>query len=396
MNRIFGFRLGLLDDKILPTSAMMSRSLLLLMTVLLVLGVVGFFSYDTYNFLPSIFILEIVFLLMVFLVLKSISSQFLFFTLIAFFYVIFSFFWSVVLEGSNYFDFLKAYKAFFYIPMLSLFVGKDVFYVEHLKKLFIFLLFLFLIKYSYSLVLDFTPRMGSRPGLFVENNFELIFLILFFYLLFPFFSQKKVLLCLVLFVVFISGSRSAFLAFFSVCFFIYFRFSIKSCFALLLLSIIVIGLGITLFFERLDGGIEDIDRFRFALIFLSEVQSWPWWKFFLGAHPLTPLSPSSCEALSYYSSMYSYSGDGSCYSVILHSYVLRVIFDHGIFGFSFLLLFVWTSLNRSGYSHRQILCVISVLIISSLSVSSFNNIFVAISLAMYLGFFSYVRKEKST
>ncbi len=65
----------------------------------------------------------------------------------------------------------------------------------------------------------------------------------------------------------------------------------------------------------------------------------------------TPLLPASCADLSYYQTLFSYAGDGRCYSVILHSFIMRVIYDHGIIGFAFLIFCLFIYLDK--YSIKE-------------------------------------------
>ena len=81
--------------------------------------------------------------------------------------------------------------------------------------------------------------------------------------------------------------------------------------------------------------------------------------------------------------IYSYSGDGTCYSVILHSFLLRVIYDHGLLGFMFLMGVVAIYLNK--FSLKAKICILLIIISTALSVSSLNNVYVALALIMYIG-----------
>ncbi|WP_216073902.1 hypothetical protein, partial [Acinetobacter baumannii] len=92
--------------------------------------------------------------------------------------------------------------------------------------------------------------------------------------------------------------------------------------------------------------------------------------------PITALSPESCRSLSFYDVLFSYSGNGSCYSVILHSYFFRVIFDHGAFGLVLLFSFLAVALRKYGYSKMDVGVVIGILSASALSVSAMNSVFV--------------------
>jgi hypothetical protein len=362
-------------------------------TFILFFGVVGLMSPYKYNVAPIVLVFDLflVLFLVAFLFRSSaIPFKGALYIIITALYLLASIVIASI-RGVNPFDFLQAYKAFIYLFMISFFLGSSggIFSIEKVKIFFYALLFLFLLKYLYSRGLSLTPRMGERPGIFVENNFELIFLVLLYYLVHPVLRNKFLLFIALSFVVFISGSRSAVLSLFVVYFFVFFKRFDWRLFTLALAFIPFAYMSFSIFLSRMDGGIESIDRFRFMLFFIYEVSDWPWWKFLFGEMPITPLSKTTCEALSFYNSLYSFSGDGSCYSVILHSYFFRVIFDHGIIGLAFLSFFVIYALSVRGYAIRHPLCVLGVLFTSALSVSSFNSVFAALSLLFFIGINKY-------
>ncbi len=105
---------------------------------------------------------------------------------------------------------------------------------------------------------------------------------------------------------------------------------------------------------------------------------------FFGSAPLTPLSHETCKSLYFYNTLYSYAGDGSCYSVIFHSYFLRVIFDHGLIGLAFLSISLFWFMSSKGFAFRDYLCVLGVIYVSALSVSSFNSVFTILSVILIM------------
>lgn len=344
-------------------------------------GAVGLFSFYQYNLVsPAIF--ELAFFILALSECSKIKLESFVFLICSFGYVFGCGFFSLYVSGDNYLDFFQAFKAFIYVGMISFLVGKNIFDSKRLGAFFFILLIMFFIKYAYSRAFEFTPRMGGRPGLFAENNFELIFLILIFYFCAPMIRMRFLAFLALAVVVFLSGSRSAILALLVVYVFAFMRrFDWRFFGAAAVLGALV-SLAVWVYFSRMDGGLESIDRFQFMLVFLSEVEEWPWWKFIFGSPAITPLSVESCQKLAYYSQLFSYSGDGSCYSVILHSYIFRVIFDHGLSGLLYLIVFVWWAIRRNGGRVRDVFCVLGVLMSSALSVSSFNSVFVAMSLGI--------------
>ncbi|WP_295520340.1 hypothetical protein [uncultured Stenotrophomonas sp.] len=355
---------------------------------ILLLAFVGFLSPASYNALPAGPILEGVMAVCALLVMRVPKREAMPFLAVSAAYVTISLSLMVFYKPSNYLDFAQAYKAFIYIIPLCFFYRRDLF--DRRQALFVLKLLMvaFLLKYSYSIALNVTPRMGTRPGLFVENNFELIFLLLYFFILREDFGKRLTAWFAVLSViVLISGSRSSALALIVVFCGIYLRnLSLKTVFYLLGLAILGASAA-ALFLSRgyAAGGIESIDRFRFMMIFLYEIRNWSVFDFLFGSFPITALSNESCKALSFYEGLFSYSEDGSCYSVVLHSYFFRVIFDHGVFGLALLFYFLAFTLKRSGYARIDVAVIIGVLAASALSVSAMNSIFATLALALAFG-----------
>lgn len=365
----------------------------IIITSLVILALAGVLSPYSYNILPATAILEGALFFAALTTIKGTNKDNARVLVAAAIYVTSSLAIMALLKPANIWDFVQGYKSFFYIIPLSLFISKSKFKQSELHFILYTLLALFLLKYGYSKILHLDTRLADRPGLYTENNFELILLILIYYLSSSTLGKhSKTCFLILAFIVVISGSRSSLLALLIVYAAVFItKLDYKFLFSLVALLILG-GIAGYVFLERLGGGsIEDIDRYKFAQIFLTEIQNWNIANYLFGNLPLTPLSSSSCAALSFYHSLYSYSGDGSCYSVILHSYLLRAILDQGILGLASVILFVNYGLKRSGYSTRQRLCFIGIFITSGLSVSSLNSVYSAISLAIA---FSYPQRER--
>lgn len=341
----------------------------------------GFLSYE--NLLPVNIILEFYLIALFFTQLRRLDRNIMGFAIIAIIYLIYTFTVAVLLKENNFFDYLLAFKSFVYVFILSFFYNKKGYSSSFISDILKFLLFAFLLKYFISRVL-----MGiERPSLFLENNFELLFLILLFNLEYTLNGNKIHLFKTIalIFIFILSGSRSGILilAFF---FLInYIEFDRKIIFRILFIFLIFFAV-VVIFIARggsESGYIERIDRFNFLMEFLYNIKDWDLYRYLVGSSAITPLNPISCHNLSYYQKLFSYSGDGSCYSVILHSYILRVVYDHGLIGLSFILLFVYKAMKS--YPIKSYLTVMGVILISGLSVSSFNSIFVTFALMFYFG-----------
>ncbi len=353
----------------------------------LLVGLIGLLSPLSYNALPANALFECVLLVCAVLVAKTPKRSVIAFFVGSIFYVGCSYVLMLLFQPAHFLDFAQAYKAFFYIAPLCLFFGANVFSRASAVRLLKWLMVLFLVKYAYSIALDLTARMGSRPGLYVENNFELIFLMLMFYILRNDLGRRLVLwFAMLVAIIGLSGSRSSVLALLVLFYGVFLnRLTLRTFFymtGLLALG----GVAVAIFVLRSDGGgIEAIDRYNFMMVFVAEVSNWPLWKFLVGSMPLTPLSSYSCQSLSYYADLFSFSGDGRCYSVILHSYFLRVLFDHGILGLAFLLAFMTVALSKSGYSRNEVMVFLGIVCSSALSVSAMNSVFVSLAIALAMG-----------
>jgi len=280
-------------------------------------------------------------------------------------------------------DFLLAYKSFVYLLLMAFFVGTALFDGHRLARVTTFLVAVFLAKYGYSVALG----LADRPGVYMENNFELIMLLGLVYLAHPYLGALRhwVFAGLVV-TVLLSGSRSAALGLVCVYVFLYVRARSRT-WPFHVAGVALVGWAVlSLFSARAaqDSGVQ-LDRLVFFQTFQYEVRTWPLWEFVTGSFPLTPLSPGSCGSLSFYSVLFSKTESGVCYSVILHSFLMRAVFDHGLIGLVLLYGLLWWGLRRSGVVVRDALALLLLITLSALSVSAFNSVFAAIVLAVAMG-----------
>ena len=346
------------------------------------LAVVGVLSAGAWNVLPAESLLEGVFILTTAFCVARPNRAGRLMLVVALAYVALKTGLMVLRGNSPWLDFIQAYKAYFYLIALAFFVRRRIFSGPRLATVVMVLLSACLVKYGYSQVFG----MDSRPGVYFENNYELIMIVGLFYLAWPYLGRRRALMLGVLtLVVLLSGSRSGALALLLLFVVLIVRRS-NRFWPLHILGFGVVGVAVmTLFASRDPAGVQSIDRYNFLQIFLHEVQHWPLWEFLTGSYPITPLSPESCTALSYYDTLFSKTTPGVCYSVILHAYLMRGIFDQGVLGLGLLYVLVWMALRRSRASMRDAVLLLGILTISGTSVSAFNNVFAAIMLAVALG-----------
>lgn len=346
--------------------------------------VTGVIAYDRLNFLPAKAVYEPLIILASLLSIFRVKNRFLFFSFLSISYVFVSYVSTIYVYGDfNFFDFFISYKSFFYVILLTPFVGKKYLTRSVFDKFLVFLILCFVFKYLVSrFIFD-----NSRPGLLDENNFELLFVLLMYLL--SCFIDKRVftlkLLAIVL-IVFVSGSRSGILSLLFLIFMAYDKKLSSRGFFALVIFFFLSAMSIIVLMQRLGGGIESIDRFVFLQLFIHDVSSWSLLDYFFGNIPLTPMSFYTCNSLSFFQTLFSHKNDGTCYSVVLHSYILRMIFDHGILGLIFVFSFVYTALRTSGYNIRFCITVVGLISINGLSVSAFNSVFCFLGLLFLLVF----------
>jgi len=305
-------------------------------------------------------------------------------------YVFYALFYLIFDESINYKDFIIVFLPFFYSIILSFFAGKSFLSIQRYKKIFFYISAAFLIRYLVLVLFNIT----SRPTLFLENNFEIMFLILI-YIGYCHIENnvklKKIYTVLILTIVLLSGSRSGIVSFLVVILVlnIRFKFNIRDI-SLIFIIFLLFVLFISVFLFRTDGGLNSIDRVQFLFYFLNEINDWSFWQYLFGNPIITPLSYNTVSHFSYFHNLMSYKHDGTAYSILFHAFDLRVIFDHGIIGLFFIFYFINKILIISRYNLRERISILSLFFLNGLSVSSFGNIMGIIGLFLII----IIKKEK--
>ncbi len=292
---------------------------------------------------------------------------------------------STTIKGNHLLDFLLAYKAIFYFALLFYFEGKVVGGKRRFYQLYKWLVLFFLVKYSISILFS----LNDRPLLFRENNFELMFFALIFYLRCILFEKIKGWEIFIIVIIFLmSGSKSAIPILFLILASFYLKgLTWKKGIVFSVLGLVLLGFFSFLILSKYGmSGLGKIDRLAFLRVFLIEMFNSSSLEVLFGHMRLTPLSPSSCNLLYFYPGLFSFKGDGSCYSLILHSFLLRSIFDHGLIGTMSIFYTCYFLIIRAGYTKRVAYTFLGVMFLNSLSVSAFNSVFFALSMMMYIGF----------
>jgi hypothetical protein len=367
----------------------MSRKLLLF--IILSLGFTSLISYTEYNVAPTNVVFELFFLISACIAAKrfSLNSSLIFTISIGYFLLCYVY--ACIWGEHSSFDFILAYKTFLYLPFICLLSNKILISSHYLNLIFKVLLSLFLLKYLLWLAFS----ISSRPGVFVENNFELIFLLciaLTFHFKYRSLNKFEYLALVAIFL--LSGSRSGLLALlFALTVINVSHFDFRTVLKVFLLSIVGIAVVFVIANRMGEGGIESIDRFVFLQSFIYSISDWEVINYLFGSQPITPLADVICNRLSYYETLFSQSKPGVCYSVILHSYILRLLFDHGLLGLIFVFVSLWLILGASNVDGRFRISIIGIIGINSLSVSGFNSIYIVLGIFIAMCSSTYCNKN---
>jgi len=351
-----------------------------------ILGVLGFANYGRAHIINVSTAFDILIVLSVFIYKPKFADKTSLLLFIVFLsYFVISFLIATVFQGNHLLDFLLGYKAIFYFTLLFYFERNKIGGKQRFYQLYKWLVIFFLIKYVTSVLLS----LNDRPLLFRENNFELMFLALLFYLRCIHLDKVKGWDVLVITVIFlISGSKSAIPILFLILASVYLKgLTWKKIISFSLLGIVFVGAFATLLLSKYGlTGLGGIDRIAFFRVFYLEMINSSTLEILFGHMRISALLESSCNALYFYPGLFSFKNDGSCYSLILHSFLLRSVFDHGVVGTLILFYSCYLLLSRAGYSDRISYTFLGVVFLNSLSVSGFNSVFFALSMLMYIGF----------
>lgn len=251
-----------------------------------------------------------------------------------------------------------------------------------------------LVRLTWVLVLLATVKAGltlvvlgpdERPGLFIENNFELALFSGLTAVMYDSAGRSRLLLVGVLgLLVVLSGSRSGAVVYLLLMIYAIIRADLRDGFLRFISAAVplVIAIVPVMIFRERSAESQVIDRVRFLDFFLQETAHWPGWQWLVGAPPLTPLSANTCTELAYYEALFSASQDGTCYSVILHAYLMRVVFDAGVFGALLAFMVPLVALRRAGTPWLLVVTLVGIALANSLSVSGLNNPYVALPIVL--------------
>lgn len=352
----------------------------LLCGTLIGLGILGLPAVGAYNLLPATVVLDVVFLLSALLMIAWLSPKAIGLVLIVALTLACRFLIVSLDATAPLQDAVQAHKWLFYLGALAFFVGrsagKPALYVRTVQVL----IWLTLAKYLLSIAL---LGFGSRPGLLTENNYELAMLSALLAVVFTRLSRGRYLyLAALAAIVVLSGSRSASVAFLVVVVYAICVAPPRSMLVryLALLGLISVSVVPLLVFSARNTILDQLDRVNFLNVFLAETAVWSPLNWLLGTWPLTELSTSACSSLSYYQLLFS--ENGSCYSVILHAFLLRVVFDFGVVGLVFAFAALFLLMKWARVRTALAIALSGVALANSASVSGLNTVYVVLPIAV--------------
>lgn len=275
-------------------------------------------------------------------------------------------------------DFAQAYRWILYLVAFSLAVGRPWGPVGPLVKVTWLLIGMALVK---SVLTFAVARDGARPGLLLENNFELALFSGLAAVIYRHLGRGKFSMVVAVgLLTVLSGSRSGAFAF--VAFALYAVTQLPATRAnmfqryLLAAAVPLLALvPVSIFASRTET--VRIDRLNFLDVFLYETRNWDPVNWVFGTSPITPLT-EGCSVLSFYQDLFASTGDGTCYSVIMHAFLLRVVFDAGISGLLIAFGVMYYVLRRAGVPYLLTATLLAIALTNSASVSGPNNPYVAL------------------
>jgi hypothetical protein len=352
-------------------------------TALAVLGFTGLIAVGGRNLLPATLIFELVIFLSGAIYLNSIIRSILPFTIVIIGYILVSYVYSVGYRGAHTLDFFLIYKSFVYLFLLSFLAGKQALSSYFIRFLTRFVLVVFFLKYFYSVALG----LSLRPDIFAENNFELMFVAILFYLNYSLHGKVNFFdLFLMVSVFALSGSRSGAMILLFVFLMVFVgKMDLKKLLFGVFFSVVIVLAVMTVYSARVSNrGVEEIDRYVFLMMFLQDISDWSWINYLFGVERISPMSQMTCDRLRFYTNLFSYRDPGVCYSNVLHSYLLRIVYDHGLVGLSGVIGFVFFLLKTSGFSRKDAIALVGIVTLNSMSVSAFNSVYFALGFAIAL------------
>lgn len=284
-------------------------------------------------------------------------------------------------------DFIVYSKIFFYlIYSVIISCSKLHFSANTFISVYKFIVILFFCEYLITQCLGINHKY--RPSLFVENNFELIFLLILYIVSEQVFNFKNtkysILVC---FSVFLSMSISGLVAYLFYQTYKIFFYEKKICFSIFIIItsfVSIIGLFIVRFNTLEFSNYSSIDRVLFFTIFIDEFKNDYVFPLLIGKDFMTPLSYENAVHLDFYTRLFSDIDNHLVYSVIFHALNLRIVYDFGLVGIIFVYFTLFKVQMNCGADTKLSLLICLIILLSGLSVSSLNSSIIMLSFIVLL------------
>ncbi|MBE1523762.1 hypothetical protein [Nesterenkonia lutea] len=279
-------------------------------------------------------------------------------------------------------DLLQAHRWLVYLVVFAMARGHRWSRTDLLHRLAWWLIGLATVK---SLLTAVFVGPDQRPGLFLENNFELALFTALAAVVHRQNAPHRILLVVLLGVLTVlSGSRSGALTYLVLVVYTLWSSRTTDVFLKYLAGLVPVAAAAIpwLIFQARSAESQVIDRVHFFEVLQKETANWGWTERLYGTPPITPLSAGACEELAYYERLFSTAGDGRCYSVILHSFAMRLYYDGGVLALLLAVIVPIVVMHMSRVSWALIIALMAIATINSLSVSGLNNPYVALPILL--------------
>lgn len=278
---------------------------------------------------------------------------------------------------------LRAHKWVLFLLLLALLVRARLSDTRVFVATTKTVLILAAVEYALTAVTD----PGQRPTLFIENNYEIALFTGLLVVAYPYMGRLRAWYPVLLAgTVFLSGSRSGIITLIIGVLYLMWTSGVLRHPLLAYAGVVAVGivafLALEIFESRLGRG--QIDRQRFFDAFLSDTKGWDVSTWLFGTHPISQVSAETCNSLSYWAArigLDSEGGEGSCYSVVFHAFLIRIVYDFGLVGLVMAFGVLWYVMRLANVDRRLALALLGVALANSASVSGLNNVYVMFPVA---------------
>lgn len=278
-------------------------------------------------------------------------------------------------------DVVQAHKWLLNIAVVLLCSGRVARIPDLAARMAWVLIPLALLKY----VVEVVALGHDRPGLLYENNFEIALLCgLVVVALRDMAHYRLVLLGMLGVAVVLAGSRSGAIAFGITALFAVHTLIGAKAVRLYVAALTAAGaiVAAALLFAARYEAEGQVDRLNFAAIFGDETGERGLVGWLLGPPPMTALTTESCARLDFYAVLIADQSANECYSVVLHAFLLRVLFDFGLVGLVAAFAIPAYVMVRNHVPWPVVTALTLIAFSNSASVSGINNPFITLPIVL--------------